>query len=71
MKKAKGIVIVLLSVMLAGCSKMNSEQQQDNAITTEQQTEENQSIQSMETVKENEPKSRYSLSTTRNNKSLL
>lgn len=54
MKKAKGIVIVLLSVMLAGCSKMNSEQQQDNAITTEQQTEENQSIQSTETVKENE-----------------
>ena len=54
MKKAKGIVIVLLSVMLAGCSKMNSEQQQDNAITAEQQTEENQSIQSTETVKENE-----------------
>ena len=54
MKKAKGIVIVLLSVMLAGCSKMNTEQQQDNAITAEQQTEENQSIQSTETVKENE-----------------
>lgn len=54
MKKAKGIVIVLLSVMLAGCSKMNSEQQQGNAITAEQQTEEDQSIQSTETVKENE-----------------
>lgn len=54
MKRAKGIVIVLLSVMLAGCSKMNSEQQQGNAITAEQQTEEDQSIQSTETVKENE-----------------
>ncbi len=54
MKRAKGIVIVLLSVILAGCSKMNSEQQQGNAITAEQQTEEDQSIQSTETVKENE-----------------
>ncbi len=55
MKKAKSIVIVLLSVMVAGCSNINSEQQQDNGIAIEQQTEEeNQSIQSTEIVQENE-----------------
>lgn len=55
MKKVKGIVIVLLSVMVAGCSNTNSEQQEDNSIAIEQQTEEeNQSIQSTETNKENE-----------------
>lgn len=55
MKKGKGIVVVLVSVMIAGCSNINSEQQEDNTIAIEQQTEEeNQSIQSTETVKENE-----------------
>ncbi len=29
MKKVKGIVIVLLSVMVAGCSNINSEWQED------------------------------------------
>lgn len=30
MKKVKSIMIVLLSVMVAGCSKINSEQQEDS-----------------------------------------
>lgn len=55
MKKVKGIVIVLLSVMTAGCSNINREQQEDHGIATEQQTEEgNQSIQSTAIVKEKE-----------------
>ncbi|RKI76282.1 class D beta-lactamase [bacterium 0.1xD8-71] len=55
MKKIKGIVIVLLSVMVAGCSNTNSEQQEDNSIAIEQHTaEENQNIQGTEIVKENE-----------------
>ena len=40
MKKIKGIVIVLLSVMVAGCSNTNSEQQEDNSIAIEQHTAE-------------------------------
>lgn len=55
MKKVKGIAIVLLSVMIAGCSNTNSEQQEDNSVAIEQQTaEENQNIQGTEIVKENE-----------------
>lgn len=55
MKKVKGIATVLLSVMIAGCSNANSEQQEDNGVAIEQQTaEENQNIQSTEIVKENE-----------------
>lgn len=55
MKKAKSIMIVLLSVMVAGCSKINSEQQEDSGIVIEEQTEkENQSIQSTDMAKENE-----------------
>ena len=55
MKKVKGIAIVLLSVMIAGCSNANSEQQEDNSVAIEQQTaEENQNIQGTEIVKENE-----------------
>ena len=38
MKKVKGIVIVLLSVMIVGCSNTNSEWQEDNSIAREQQT---------------------------------
>ena len=55
MKKVKGIAIVLLSVMISGCSNANSEQQEDNSVAIEQQTaEENQNIQGTEIVKENE-----------------
>ncbi len=55
MKKITGIVIALLAVMAVGCSNINSEQQENNGITQEQQTEEeNQSIQSTEIVRENE-----------------
>ncbi len=55
MKKVKGIVIVLLSVMAAGCSNINREQQEDHGIAIERQTEEeNQSIQSTASVKEKE-----------------
>lgn len=55
MKKITGIVIALLAVMAVGCSNINSEQQENNGITLEQQTEEeNQSIQSTEIVRENE-----------------
>ena len=53
--KAVSIMIVLLSIMVAGCSNINNEQQEDNGIAIEQQTEEeNQSIQSTDAVKENE-----------------
>ena len=55
MKKVKGIAIVLLSVMIAGCSDINSERQEDNSVAIKQETEENQRIQSTETMKENEP----------------
>lgn len=55
MKKVKGIVIVLLSVMIVGCSNTNSEWQEDNSIAREQQTAEgNQNIQGTEIAKENE-----------------
>ena len=55
MKKVKGTAIVLLSVMIAGCSHTNSEQQEDNSVATEQQTAEaDQNIQETETVRENE-----------------
>ncbi len=55
MKKVKSLMIVLLSVIITGCSNINSEQQEDNGIAIEQQPEEeNQSIQSTEIVKENE-----------------
>ncbi|MBD5393640.1 MAG: class D beta-lactamase [Lachnospiraceae bacterium] len=53
MKKVKSIMIVLLSVMVAGCSNKNSEQQEDSGIVIEQQTEdESQSIQSTDIAKE-------------------
>lgn len=55
MKKFKGMMILLLSVMVAGCSNINSERQEDNGIAIEQQTErENQSTQSADITKENE-----------------
>lgn len=55
MKKVKGIVIALLSVMIVGCSNTNSERQEDNSIAREQQTVEgNQNIQGTEIAKENE-----------------
>lgn len=55
MKKVKGMLIMLLSVMVAGCSNINSERQEDNGIAIEQQTErENQSTQSVDITKENE-----------------
>lgn len=55
MKKVKCMMIVLLSVMAAGCSNINSERQEDNGIAIEQQTErENQSTQSADITKENE-----------------
>ena len=55
MKKVKGIAIALLSVVIAGCSNTNSEQQEDNSIAIEQQTVgANQNIQGAETLKENE-----------------
>ncbi len=55
MKKVKTAMIVLLSVIVTGCSNINSEQQEDNGIAIEQQPEEeDQSIQSTEIVKENE-----------------
>ena len=55
MKKVKGIAIVLLSVMIAGCSNTNSEQQEDNSVAIEQQPAEvDQNIQGTETVKEKE-----------------
>ena len=37
MKKVKGIAIVLLSVMIAGCSDINSERQEDNSIAIKQE----------------------------------
>ena len=55
MKKIKIIMITLLFVGVAGCSNINSEQQEDNGIAIKQQTEkENQGIKSTEIVKENE-----------------
>lgn len=48
-------MIVLLSVMIARCSNINSERQEDSGIAIEQLTEkENQSIQSTDIDKENE-----------------
>ncbi len=53
MQKVKGIMIVLLSVMIAGCLNINSERQEDNGIAIEQQTErKNQNIQSTDITKE-------------------
>lgn len=56
MKKVEGIMMVLLSVMVMGCSDINSEEQGNNGIAAKQQTEKaGQSMQqSTETVKENE-----------------
>lgn len=55
MKKIKVMMIVLLSVMVTGCSNITSERQEDNGIAIEQQTErENQSTQSADITKENE-----------------
>ena len=50
MKKFKSMMIVLLSVMVAGCSNANSEQHDDNGIAVEQQTEEE--TRSTDTAKE-------------------
>ena len=52
MKKFKGMMIMLLCVMAAGCSNTNSEQYEDNSIAVEQQTE--KEPQSTDTAKENE-----------------
>ena len=38
MKKVKSIMILLLSVMFAGCSNANNERQEDNGIAIELQT---------------------------------
>ena len=55
MKKIKSAIIVLLSVIVTGCSNVNSEQQEESGIVIEQQTEEeSQSIQSTDIAKENE-----------------
>lgn len=55
MKKVNCMMIVLLSVMIAGCSNINIEQHEDNGIEIERQTErKNQSIQSTDITKENE-----------------
>ncbi len=55
MKKVKGIALLLLSVMIAGCSNTKREQQEENSVAIEQQTEEaNQNIQGAEIVEENE-----------------
>ncbi len=55
MKKIRNIMIVLLSVMITGCSNPNSEQQEENDIAIEQQTEkERQSTQNTDIPKENE-----------------
>lgn len=48
MKKVKTVLIVLLSVIITGCSNINSEQQDDKGIMTEQQPEN----QSTDIVKE-------------------
>ena len=49
------LAIVLLSVIIAGCSSIKSEPQADNDIVPEQQTErEEQSAQRIDTAKENE-----------------
>lgn len=51
----KIIPIVLLSVIITGCSSIKSEPQADNDIVSEQQTErEEQSTQGIDTAKENE-----------------
>lgn len=51
----KIIMVMLLSVMIAGCSNINSERQEDNGIAIKQQTEkESQGIQSIDIAKENE-----------------
>lgn len=55
MKKMKGILIVLLAVMVTGCSNRDSKQQEANGIAIEQQTEkENQGIQSTDRAEEKE-----------------
>ena len=55
MKKVTIIMIMLLSVMIAGCSSIYCERQEDNGIAIEQQTKkENQSIQSTDAAKEDE-----------------
>lgn len=55
MKKMKGILIVLLAVMVTGCSNRNSKQQEANGIAIEQQTEkDDQGIQSTDRAEEKE-----------------
>lgn len=51
--KSISIVIALLSVVIAGCSNIDIEQQEDDSVMTEEQTE-NQSVQSTNIVKETE-----------------
>ena len=54
MKKNIIIMITLLFIVIAGCSNINSERQEDNGVAIKQQTEkEDQDIQSTEIVKEN------------------
>lgn len=55
MRKIRTIIIVLLSVIVTGCSSINCERQEDNNITAEQPTEkENHNTQSIDTTKEKE-----------------
>lgn len=55
MKKITNIIIVFISVIVTGCSNINSEQHENNAMVIEQKSEgENQNIQNTNTVKENE-----------------
>lgn len=49
MKKVKSIMIVLLSVMVVGCSNKNNEQQEDSSIAIEQQTEEKAKVYRVQT----------------------
>lgn len=55
MKKFQSIIIVLLAVIVSGCSNSNIEQQEDGSIVIEQQTEiTNQNVHSTDMPKENE-----------------
>ncbi|MCM1047427.1 MAG: penicillin-binding transpeptidase domain-containing protein [Clostridiales bacterium] len=55
MKKFQSIIIVLLAVIVSGCSNSNIEQQEDGSIVIEQQTEiTNQNVHSTGMPKENE-----------------
>ena len=54
MKKVKNVTIILLSIIVTGCSNISSEQQEDNGIVITQQTERKQSTQSTDITLENE-----------------